>query len=111
MESDDPLLARIDRHLAEGNEIVRQNTRAFQDLRAFLGEMTEVLHALVRSVNETTAELREHRQEFREERQEFRENSREERREFREEMAMQRAALIAVLDQLRGGGAGEAPAT
>ncbi len=90
--------------MAEGNEIVRQNTRAFQDLRAFLGEMTEVLHALVRSVNETTTELREHRQEFRE-------NSREERREFREEMAMQRAALIAVLDQLRRGGPGEAPAT
>ena len=104
MESDDPLLGRIDRHMAEGNEIVRQNTRAFQDLRAFLGDMTEVLHALVRSVNETTAELREHRQEFLE-------NSREERREFRAEMAMQRAALIAVLDQLRGGGPGEAPAT
>jgi predicted nucleic acid-binding Zn-ribbon protein len=73
--------------------------------------MTEVLHALVKSVNETSAELREHRQEFREERQRLREEMREERREFREDMRMQRAALIAILDQLRGGGPGTAPAT
>ncbi|MBA3860370.1 MAG: hypothetical protein M3R46_18150 [Actinomycetota bacterium] len=133
MENDDPILARIDRHMAEGKVIMRENTRAFEDLRAFLGEMTVVLQGLARQVNQNSKEVREHRKESREQWQELREEMREERQEtreqwqqtreellrefqeearaLREEFRMQRAALIAILDQLRGEGPGPAPAT
>ena len=132
VESNDPILARIDRHMAEGHQIMRENTRAFHDLRAFLGEMTDVLHALVRQVDQSSAEVGEHREESRQQWQELREELREERqesrdqwrqirdellrefqeeaRELREEFRMQRTALIAILDQLRGEGPGTAPA-
>jgi uncharacterized coiled-coil DUF342 family protein len=137
VENDDPILARIDRHMAEGKVIMRENTRAFEDLRAFLGEMTVVLQGLARQVNQNSKEVREHRKESREQWQELREEMREEMREerqetreqwqqtreellrefqeetraLREEFRMQRAALIAILDQLRGEGPGPAPAT
>ncbi|MDQ3371173.1 MAG: hypothetical protein M3482_00420 [Actinomycetota bacterium] len=133
VENDDPILARIDRHMAEGKVIMRENTRAFEDLRAFLGEMTVVLQGLARQVNQNSKEVREHRKESREQWQELREEMREERQEtreqwqqtreelprefqeearaLREEFRMQRAALIAILDQLRGEGPGPAPAT
>ncbi|MEJ7781413.1 MAG: hypothetical protein WKF99_02505 [Solirubrobacteraceae bacterium] len=133
MENDDSILARIDRHMAEGKVIMRENTRAFEDLRAFLGEMTVVLQGLARQVNQNSKEVREHRKETREQWQELREEMREERQEtreqwqqtreellrefqeearaLREEFRMQRAALIAILDQLRGEGPGPAPAT
>jgi len=151
VENDDPILARLDGHMAEGNQIMRENRRAFEDLRQFLGEMTEVLQALVRQVNQSSAEVGEHRAESREQWKELREEVREERQEsreqwrqareeareeqeklreeqekrweefreegralreaFREESRMQRAALIAILDQLRGDGPGTAPAT
>jgi DNA anti-recombination protein RmuC len=133
VENDDPILARIDRHMAEGKVIMRENTRAFEDLRVFLGEMTVVLQGLARQVNQNSKEVREHRKESREQWQELREEMREERQEtreqwqqtreelprefqeearaLREEFRMQRAALIAILDQLRGEGPGPAPAT
>ncbi|MCP9489373.1 MAG: hypothetical protein MSC31_05795 [Solirubrobacteraceae bacterium MAG38_C4-C5] len=147
MENDDRILARLDGHMAEGNQIMRENRRAFEDLRQFLGEMTEVLQALVGQVSQNSAAVGEHREEAREQWQELREEAREqwqemraERREsheqwrqareeqeklreefykearalreaFREESRMQRAALIAILDQLRGEGPGTAPAT
>lgn len=144
VENDDPILARLDGHMAEGNQIMRENRRAFEDLRQFLGEMTEVLQALVRQVNQSSAAVGEHRDESREQWQELREQMREERQESREQMRderqesreqwqqtreellrefqeearalreefrMQRAALIAILDQLRGEGPGTAPAT
>lgn len=133
VENDDPILARIDRHMAEGKVIMRENTRAFEDLRAFLSEMTVVLQGLARQVNQNSKEVREHRKESREQWQELREEMREERQEtreqwqqtreellrefqeearaLREEFRMQRAALIAILDQLRGEGPGPAPAT
>lgn len=133
VENDDSILARIDRHMAEGKVIMRENTRAFEDLRAFLGEMTVVLQGLARQVNQNSKEVREHRKETREQWQELREEMREERQEtreqwqqtreellrefqeearaLREEFRMQRAALIAILDQLRGEGPGPAPAT
>ena len=137
VENDDPILARIDRQMAEGKVIMRENTRAFEDLRAFLGEMTVVLQGLARQVNQNSKEVREHRKESREQWQELREEMREEMREerqetreqwqqtreellrefqeetraLREEFRMQRAALIAILDQLRGEGPGPAPAT
>ena len=133
VENDDPILARIDRHMAEGKVIMRENTRAFEDLRVFLGEMTVVLQGLARHVNQNSKEVREHRKESREQWQELREEMREERQEtreqwqqtregvlrefqeearaLREEFRMQRAALIAILDQLRGEGPGPAPAT
>jgi len=133
VENDDPILARIDRHMAEGKVIMRENTRAFEDLRAFLGEMTVVLQGLARQVNQNSKEVREHRKESREQWQELREEMREERQEtreqwqqtreellrefqeearaLREEFRMQRAALIAILDQFRGEGPGPAPAT
>lgn len=140
----DPILARIDRHMAEGKVIMRENTRAFEDLRAFLGEMTVVLQGLARQANQNSKEMREERQESREQWQEHRKESREQWQELREEMReerqetreqwqqtreellrefqeearalreefrMQRAALIAILDQLRGEGPGPAPAT
>ncbi len=132
VEKDDHILARIDRHMAEGNEIMRGNRRAFDDLRQFLGEMTVVLQGLARQVNQNSKEVCEHRKESREQWQELREEMREERQEtreqwqqtreellrefqeearaLREEFRMQRAALIAILDQLRGG-PGTAPAT
>ena len=132
MENDDPILARFDQHLvridehmaranehmargnehmARGNEIqresvqvmretrqvMRENTRAFEDLRAFLGEMTEVLHTLVRAVNENSAEIKA--------------ELREQRRAYREESQAGQKALLAILDQLRGDGPGQAPAT
>ena len=133
VENDDPILARIDRHMAEGKVIMRENTRAFEDLRAFLGEMTVVLQGLARQVNQNSKEVREHRKESREQWQELREEMREEGQEtreqwqqtreellrefqeearaLREEFRIQRAALIAILDQLRGEGPGPAPAT
>ncbi|MDQ3609588.1 MAG: hypothetical protein M3459_11910 [Actinomycetota bacterium] len=133
MENDDRILARLDGHMAEGNQIMRENRRAFEDLRQFLGEMAEVLQALVRQINQNSAEVGEHREESREQWQELREEMREEGREsreqwqqtreellrefqeearaLREEFRMQRSALIAILDQLRGEGPGAAPAT
>lgn len=132
-------LARIERHMGRGNEVVAENARAFADLRAFLGEQTEVLGALVTEMRaqgealrefrgemraqseeiraqgeEMRREMAEQRREFREEgeasRREFREEGDRIRREFHEEMAMARAALVAILDRLQGGG-GAAPAT
>ncbi len=133
VENDDRILARLDGHMAEGNQIMRENRRAFEDLRQFLGEMAEVLQALVRQINQNSAEVGEHREESREQWQELREEMREEGREsreqwqqtreellrefqeearaLREEFRMQRSALIAILDQLRGEGPGAAPAT
>jgi Sec-independent protein translocase protein TatA len=141
-ETDDTL-ARIERHMARGNAVVTENARAFTDLRAFLGEQTEVLGALVTEMRAQGEALREFRgemraqgeeiraqseasrREFREEgdrirrefheegeasRREFREEGDRIRREFHEEMAMARAALVAILDRLQGGG-GAAPAT
>jgi hypothetical protein len=31
VENDDPILGRIDRHMAEGQVIMREKTRAFED--------------------------------------------------------------------------------
>ncbi len=146
----DGTLARIERHMIRGNEVVAENAHAFGDLRAFLGEQTEVLGALVTEMRAQGEALREFREEMRahgeeiraqgeemrremaEQRREFREEGEASRREFREEgdrirrefseegdrlrrefheeMAMARAALVAILDRLQGGG-GAAPAT
>ncbi|MDX6680024.1 MAG: hypothetical protein QOG94_63 [Solirubrobacteraceae bacterium] len=135
-------LQRIDRHLeasedhtrrgneimAQSNEIMARNERAFLDLQSYLREATAMLGrmatgihdqtvAFVASQRELREEIREQRAEMREQREETREEIREQRVEMREhgketrehhdevreEMRAGRAALFAMIDRLNEG--------
>jgi len=110
------VLQRIDAHMARGNQLMEQNTAAFQDLRTviretnlrherFMRELSErqetVLGGVVTQLREQSTELRQHRRELREHRKQMREGH----REFVEESRAQRAALFRILDRLDGGDA------
>jgi Rad3-related DNA helicase len=124
-------LQRIDRHLeasedhtrrgneimAQSNEIMARNERAFLDLQSYLREATAMLGrmaagihdqtvAFVASQRELREEIREQRAEMREQREEQREHGNETREhhdEVREEMRAGRAALFAMIDRLNEG--------
>ena len=119
---DAPLLARIDRrldlteeHIRQGNEHMRRgnelmqdvratmqdNTRAIEDLRTTLNQWNLRQEKMMRSVLAELADMRKSTQEMTA-------SIREWRYEGIEEARAQRAALFAILDQLKGGGAATA---
>jgi methyl-accepting chemotaxis protein len=122
---DAPLLARIDRrldlteeHIRQGNEHMRQgnehmrrgnefleetrdamreNARAIDDLRTALNQWNLRQEKMMRSVLAELADMRKSTQEMTA-------SIREWRYEGVEEARAQRAALFAILDQMKGGG-------
>jgi hypothetical protein len=87
----------------EHDELIARNTRAFEDLSAFLHDQTFALHGLTRQVRALTREIREHTARSTAE-------MRAQREEFRLEMRAQREGLFRIFDRLdrndrRGDGA------
>jgi uncharacterized coiled-coil DUF342 family protein len=72
--------------MARGNELMDENRQAFQDLRTTLREINLRSEKFMRAV---IAQLEENREEMRDQRQ---------------EMRAQRSGLLAIIDELRGGG-------
>ena len=108
---DAPLLARLDRrldlteeHIRQGNEFLeeardamRDNARAIDDLRTALNQWNLRQEKMMRSVLAELADMRKSTQEMTA-------SIREWRYEGVEEARAQRAALFAILDQMKGGG-------
>lgn len=103
------VLQRIDAHMARGNELMEQNTAAFQDLRMVIRETNLRQERVMREISErqetvlgaVVAQLREQGKELRAQGKQMREAH----REFVEESRAQRAALFRILDRLDGGDA------
>lgn len=103
--NDDDLLARIDRrldlteeHIRQGNEYLQEfrvamqeHTQAITDLRTMLNQWNVRQERMMREVLTATGEMITSFREF--------------RRDSIEDARAQRAALFAILDELKGGGA------
>jgi hypothetical protein len=72
------LLRRLDAHLARGDQLMAEHTRAFEDLRKVLAEQTQVLRVLTKEIKGFGVEIKE----------------------FGAETAAQRQALFRILDKL-----------
>jgi len=111
-------LPQIAEHMRQGNEYMldaraasERQAQAFEDLRISTRQwdlrQEKMMRELLAAAQENTASIRELREESRELREasrELRDESREQRAEGREEARAQRAALFAILDQLKAGG-------
>lgn len=82
----DEHMARGNEHMARGNELMVENRQAFQDLSTTLREMNLRSEKFIRAV---ISQLEEGRAEMRDQ---------------RDEMRAQRRGLLAIIDELRGGG-------